>query len=149
MKVLLLEHVEDLGKAGDLVEVKPGYANNYLLPRGLAAIATKANMNEIKAKQRAAQARAQRELEAAQEQGKKLQGKVVVIKAKSGEAGRLYGTITNQDVADELFQHEIEVDKRNIQISEDIKSVGKYEAQVRLHPEVTTDFVISVEALEE
>lgn len=149
MKVLLLEHVEDLGKAGDLVEVKPGYANNYLLPRGLAAIATKANMNEIKAKQRAAQARAQRELEAAQEQGKKLQGKVVVIKAKSGEAGRLYGTITNQDVADELLQHEIEVDKRNIQISEDIKSVGKYEAQVRLHPEVTTDFVISVEALEE
>ncbi|MDO5015616.1 MAG: 50S ribosomal protein L9 [Eubacteriales bacterium] len=149
MKVLLLEHVEDLGKAGDLVEVKPGYANNYLLPRGLAAIATKANMNEIKAKQRAAQARAQRELEAAQEQGKKLQGKVVVIKAKSGEAGRLYGTITNQDVADELLQHEIEVDKRNIQISEDIKTVGKYEAQVRLHPEVTADFVISVEALEE
>lgn len=149
MQVLLLEYVEDLGQAGELVEVKPGYANNYLIPRGLATIATKANMNEIKAKQRAAQAQAQRDLEAAQESGKKLQGKVINLAAKAGEAGRLYGTITSQDIADELVKHEIEVDKRHITISDDIKTLGKYEAHVRLHPEVTVDFVVDVEALEE
>ena len=149
MQVLLLEYVEDLGQAGELVEVKPGYANNYLIPRGLATIATKANRNEIKARQHAAQARAQRELELAQESGKKLQGKVVTLAAKAGEAGRLYGTITSQDVADKLAENEIEVDKRHITISDEIKTLGKYEAQVRLHPEVNVDFVIDVEALEE
>ncbi len=149
MKVLLLQDVEKLGRVGDLVEVKNGYANNFLIPRGLATAATKANVNEVKAKQHAAIARAKRELAAAEETGKKLQGKLVTLEAKAGEGGRLYGTVTNQDVADKLAEMDIHVDKRNIQIEESIKVVGEYDAAVRLHSEVTVPFVVAIKALED
>ncbi|MDO5033598.1 MAG: 50S ribosomal protein L9 [Eubacteriales bacterium] len=149
MKILLLEDVAKLGKAGDLVEVKAGYANNYLIPQGLASAATRANMNEVKAKQKAAIARAQRLLEEAEATGKRLQGKIISIGVKAGEGGRIYGTVTNQDVADQLASQDIMVDKRNIQIADNIKELGQYEATVRLHSEVTVPFTLELKALED
>lgn len=149
MKILLLETVENLGKAGDIVEVKDGYANNFLLPHGLGAVTTKANTNEIKARQQAALARAKRELEAAQAQANSLEGKVIEIFAKSGDQGHLFGTVTSQDIADKLVEREINVDKRNIKVADDIRTTGRYEAEVRLHPEVTAAFIVEVKNLEE
>lgn len=149
MKVLLLEDVAKLGKAGDLIEVKPGYANNYLIPQGLASAATRANMNEVKAKQKAAIARAKRLLEEAEETGKRLQGKIITIGVKAGEGGRIYGTVTNQDVADQLAKQDIIVDKRNIQMPDGIKELGQYEATVRLHSKVTVPFTVELKALED
>lgn len=149
MKVLLLSDVDNLGTEGDLVEVKDGYGYNYLIPQGLATIATKANMNQVIAQQRAAQHRAQKRLELAQEQGKSLQGKIISLAAKCGEGGRLYGTITKQDIADKLAEMGYELDRRHIQIDEDIKAVGEYEAEVRLHAEVTVPFTVEIKALEE
>lgn len=146
MKVVLLEDVKTLGKAGDLVEVRPGYANNFLIRQGLAARADKQNMNVVRTRQEAARARARKLLETAQETGKKLQGKVVTLKVKTGEAGRLYGTITNQDIADQLASQEIQVDKRDIVLDEAIKAVGEYAATVRLHPEVSVPFVVQIVA---
>lgn len=146
MKVVLLKDVKGLGCAGDLVEAKSGYANNYLFKNNLAAEATPQNLNDVKTRQKAEAAKAHQLLVEATETGKKLRGKKITLKVKTGEGGRLYGTITNQDVADELKSKGFEVDKRSIQIKTAIKGVGTYECEVRLHPEVTVPFVLDVQA---
>lgn len=148
MKVVLLQDVKGLGKNGELVEVKPGYANNCLFRQGLAVEATPDNLNIVKTKKKAEEAKAKQLLEEATETGKHLKGKKVTLKLKCGDGGRLYGAVTNQNIADELEAMGFKVDKRNIQVKDAIKSVGSYEAEVRLHPQVTVPFIIEIKAVE-
>lgn len=149
MKIILVEDVAGLGQSGDIVDVKPGYANNHLFRKGLALPSTPANMNEVKMRQKAAAAKAQQRLEEAQEQAKHLEGKSVVVKLKCGDAGRIYGSITSQDIADAIEAMGLQVDKRQIKVEDQVKSVGDYPAEVRLHPEVIVPFVLQVAALED
>ncbi|NMA17738.1 MAG: 50S ribosomal protein L9 [Clostridiaceae bacterium] len=146
MKVLLTEGVKGLGQAGDVVDVKPGYARNYLFRRGLACEVTKANMNEIAMRRKQKQEEAERQLKRARETAEALEGQQLVYAANAGTAGRLYGTVTTQNIADLLKEKGFEVDKRNIQVDEAIKTVGTHQVMLKLHPEVSCRFVLDVKA---
>ena len=144
MKVVLMDDVKGLGNAGELVEVKRGYANNFLFHRDLAIEATPQNLNMVKTKQKAFEAKAQQRLEKATSLAKEIQGKRVVLSLKGGEVGRVYGTVTNQDIASALAEMGFEVEKRDIVCKEQIKSAGVYPVDVRLHPEVSAAFEVEV-----
>ncbi|HHW93396.1 MAG TPA: 50S ribosomal protein L9 [Clostridiaceae bacterium] len=146
MKVLLLEGVKGLGQAGDVVDVKPGYANNFLLKRKLAVPATKDNMNAVEMKRRAKIEEEKTRLARAREIAKAVDGQRFVWTAKTGSAGRLYGTVTNQNIADMLSQHGYKVDKRDIMVSEPIKTVGSHRVTLRLHQDISVDFMLDVKA---
>ena len=146
MKVILLEDVKKVGKKDEIVEVSTGYANNYLIKKGLAKEATSSNLNEIKQKKGAEQANAARELAEAREVGKELKEKVFDKKMKAGDDGRLYGSLTNSDVADLLKSAGYEVDKRNITLATNIKNIGSVNAEVKLHRDVTVKITVRVEA---
>ncbi|HNZ63709.1 MAG TPA: 50S ribosomal protein L9 [Bacillota bacterium] len=146
MKVLLLESVKGLGHAGDVVEVKPGYANNYLFKRHLGVAVTKDNMNTVEMKRQAKIKDEENRLERAREIAAAVDGKHFICEAKTGSAGRLYGTVTSQNIADLLSKHGYEVDKRDITIGEPIKTVGTHQVTLRLHPDISVDFHIDVKA---
>ena len=136
IEVILREDVQSLGKAGALVRVKPGYARNFLLPRGLAYEATEGNKKRIAAETRAREARVAEERGKAQESADRLSGVAVTITAKAGEGERLFGSVTAQDIADALERAGHPVDKRKIDLSHPIKQLGEHPVPVRLHAEV-------------
>ncbi|MDZ7799209.1 MAG: 50S ribosomal protein L9 [Trueperaceae bacterium] len=146
MNVILLEPVGTLGEAGDVVGVKPGYARNWLVPQGLALPATKGNQKELQARleQRARQL-SERKNDA--ERLKELLADAAVeIRVKAGEE-RIYGSVTNRDVADALKKaYDVEVDRRKIELSEPIKTLGRYTLPYKPHPEVTIDLDVVVVA---
>lgn len=146
MKVLLLEGVKGLGHAGDVIEVKPGYANNFLFKRKLAAPVTTDNLNVIEMKKRAKIEEEETRLALAREIAAAVKGKRFVWEAKTGSAGRLYGTVTNQNIADLLLRNGYKVDKRDITVSEPIKTVGSHQVTLRLHPDISVDFILDVKA---
>ena len=139
--VILREDVKSLGKAGELVRVKPGYARNYLLPRGLAFEATEGNKKRIAAETRARGARDQAERFAAT-----LGAVALTLKGKAGEEGKLFGSITAQDIADALAAQGHQVDRRRIELEHPIKTVGHHTVAVRLHSEVHAEVRVSVVA---
>lgn len=136
MKIILLETIENLGKAGDVVDVKPGYANNYLIRQGLALADTPQNMNIVRTKKRAIEAKEAQMLEEAKATGAKLEGETIELTVRAGEGGRLYGAITSQDLADILEERGFNVDRRDIKLGEPIKELGEKEIEIHLHPEV-------------
>lgn len=145
MKVILLEDVKKLGKAGEIVKVSDGYARNMLLPKQLAKEATAGNIKALEKQ------KAQKEEEIAQEKAKaeeirkQLQGKVVQLKSKGGEGGRLFGAVTNMDVSTAIKdQFGIEIDKKKIRIPEPIKTVGDHEAELRLFTEINANIKVKV-----
>ncbi|HLT58105.1 MAG: 50S ribosomal protein L9 [Limnochordales bacterium] len=145
MKVILLQDVKNLGKKNDLVEVAEGYARNYLIPRGLAAEATAANLRQRDHSLKAESRRRQREEEQAQAAAAKLQGQRIVIRVKAGEGGRLFGSVTSADIAREVErQAGVSLDKRRIELEEPIKAVGTYEVPVKLHPGVQATLAVQV-----
>ena len=146
MKVILLQDVKDLGKKGELVESKDGYARNFLFPRKLAEEANNSNMKEMNEKEGSKKLKKKQELEQAKELAKKIEETKVVIKTKSGDGGRLFGSITTKDIAEILKdEHDIEADKRKIEIDGgNIKTMGTTEALVKLYPSVTAKFKIQV-----
>lgn len=146
MKVILLKDVKELGKKGDLVEAKDGYARNFLLPRKLAEEATGSNLKEFKEKEKSKKIQAKQELEQAKELAKQIEQTKVVIKTKAGENGRLFGSITTKDVAEVLKkEHKIEVDRRKMEIDGgNIKDMGTTQAEVRVYPSVVARFKIQV-----
>ena len=145
MKVILQQEVKKVGKKGDILEVAEGYARNFLLPKGLALEATAANINLLK-QQKAAEAHKQQKLlEEAKALGEKIKGAAVVIKAKIGEGGRMFGSVTGKDVADALEkQYKLSLDKRKIELKDAIKSLGEYTVPVKIHAEVTVDLQVKV-----
>ena len=144
MEVLLKSDVKGLGKKGEKVSVSEGYARNFLFPRGLAAEMNAQLMSELKNKESSEKFKADEELKAAKNFASKINGQTVVIKAKGGTNGRLFGSVTAKEIANVVStKFSVKVDKRKITV-DDIKAFGTYNAQVRLHPQVTADFKVQV-----
>jgi large subunit ribosomal protein L9 len=146
IEVILREDIKTLGKAGEMVRVKPGYARNYLLPQGLAYEATEGNKKRIAAETRARGARSAAEKTEAERAAAKLSAVSLTIPGKAGEEGKLFGSVTAQDVADALGREGHAVDRRRIELEHPIKSLGEHLVSVRLHPEVHAEVRVSVVA---
>lgn len=144
MKVILMADVKGQGKKGDLINASDGYAKNFLLPKGLAKIADKSAINELEGKKSAAAYHKNQEELRAKELAEKLEGKKVTFKAKSGENGKLFGSITAQDVATEIkMQLHLEVDKKKLQL-DSIKTLGTTEATVKIYPGISAKVKVEV-----
>ena len=145
MKVVLLEDVKGTGKKDQIIEVSDGFARNFLLPKKKAKEATTETLNAIeKAKQAAAFREAQKKQEA-EVLSKTLKGKVVNVTARGGEAGKLYGTVTNQEIADALkAQLNVDLDKRKIELDEPIRTAGQHFATLRLNAGISTRVIVNV-----
>ncbi|SFL61399.1 50S ribosomal protein L9 [Geodermatophilus ruber] len=144
-KLILTQEVSGLGSAGDTVEVKGGYARNYLLPRGLAIAATRGAEKQIESLRRARSAREVRSLEEAQAVAGRLAGLTVRVPARSGEGGRLFGRVTTADVTSAVAAAGgPELDRRRVELPSSIKTTGQHTVTVRVHPEVVTQLAIEV-----
>ena len=145
MKVILLKDVKGTGKKNEVKEVSDGYARNYLLPKKLAVPADNTNLKELNEKNTSKELKAQKEYEAAVELGKKMEELNVVIYAKAGDGGRLFGSITSKDIAEQIKkQHNIEVDKRKITLDEPIRVLGSRFVDIKIHQKVTTRLRVDV-----
>lgn len=148
MKVILTKNVKSQGKKGDLINVSDGYANNFLLPKGLAMPATKQAINELEGKKGAEQYHKNMEEQKARNIADRLKEIKVLIKAKSGKEGKLFGSVTSKDVAEALkAQYNISVDKRKIDLPDGIKTCGIREVKVTLYTGVTGTFKVEVSEL--
>ena len=146
MKVILLQDVKGKGKKGQMLEVSDGYARNYMLPRKIAVEATADAVNTMRMNDKAAAERAAKERAEALEVSKKLRDMTLVVTAKGGGAGRLFGSVTNQEIADALkAKTGIVLDKRKIVIADPIKSVGTYTVQCKLGYEITAPLTVKIE----
>ncbi|NLG50679.1 MAG: 50S ribosomal protein L9 [Chloroflexi bacterium] len=146
MRVILLKDVKRLGKAGEEKNVAEGYARNFLIPRGLAMLATDAARAQV-ASQAASRARQEAdEKAAAQAQAQQMENVELVFKMRTGESGRLYGSVTNADIAEKLEERVGQaIDKRKIQLEEPIKEIGRQKVEVKLHPDVKVTLTVIVE----
>jgi large subunit ribosomal protein L9 len=145
MKIILTHEVPNLGSAGDVVEVKPGYARNYLLPQGFAINWTKGGQKQVDQIQRARASREIRDLDQARSIAEQLKQADAHIVARVGDAGRLFGSITAADVVAALDEAGgPKIDRRRVELPGTIKSIGTYDVKVKLHPEVTAKFKLQV-----
>lgn len=148
MEVILMEDVKSLGKKGDIVKVNDGYARNFILPKKLGVEATKQNLYDLKVKKDAEDRRLQEILVEAKELAKKLETSTVNLKIKAGEGGKTFGSISTKEIAAALNEQAgLELDKKKIQLSEPIKNAGSYTVGVKLHPKVTVELKVVVEAV--
>ena len=144
MKVILLQDVKKMGKKGDVIEASDGYARNYLFPRKLAEEATANALHVVNAKKENERKKKLVELEAAQKLAAELKGKEVTINAKAGDSGRLFGAITNKDVAEAInSEFNLSIDKKKVVVNT-IKVAGTYEVEVKLYPEVSTKMKVNI-----
>ena len=145
MKVILLQDVKGKGKKGQMIEVSDGYARNFMLPRKMAIEATPDAINTMRMNDKATQERIAREKAEALAVSKQLREMTVVVTAKGGGAGRLFGSVTNQEIADALAKTGIKLDKRKIVISDAIKNVGTYTVTCKLGYEITAPLTVKIE----
>jgi ribosomal protein L9 len=147
VKVILKEDVKALGKKGKVCEVSDGYARNFLIPRGLAVEATQGNVQDLVHKQKQEELRKQKEKQAALDLSQKIENMDIIVKVKVGEKGRLFGSVTNKEIAEVLEkEYQLKLDKRKIEVKEPIKGLGEYQVTVKLHFEVTANLKIKIEA---
>ena len=147
MNVILLDNVENLGKIGDLVKVKPGYGRNYLLPQGKAALATPENMKEIEARRAELEKAAAEELAAARARSESISGMELVISANAGPEGKLFGSVGPIDIAEAFEKVQVEVQRSEVRMPEGpIQELGEFVIGVHLHPEVNVDITVRVVA---
>jgi large subunit ribosomal protein L9 len=147
VKVILRQDIDKLGAAGEIVAVKPGFARNYLLPRGYAYEATQANLRELETERSRAEARSRRAYLEARRRASQLEEVSLTFHAKAGEESKLFGSITSSDIAERLNgegQVDFEVDRRSIELDEPIKSLGVFSVAIRLHPEVKPEIKVWV-----
>ncbi len=144
MKVILRQDFEPLGKIGDVVDVKDGYARNYLIPKKIVYPATPGSLKTIEEEKKRLQAKLQREKKSAELLLVELEKVSVTIPVEVGEEDRIHGTVTTQMIADALLEKGYEIDKRKIELDEQIKTLGIYNAKIKLHPEVTATVKIWV-----
>ncbi len=148
MKVILLEDIKGTGKKGDMVEVSDGHGRNFLIPKGLAKKATEGNVKEMKAHKKSMKKRKEEELDDAKALKEKIEKLEVTIKAKAGDGGRLFGSVTNNDIAKAMAsQHKIKIDKKKIDMEGPIRQLGYSQVPCKLHQEVTA--TIKVHVIEE
>jgi len=146
VKVILREDVPNLGSAGEIVSVKPGYARNYLLPRGFAYEATEANLRQLEEEKRRAEQRARREYLEARRRAAALEDISLTFRVRAGEESKLFGSITAADIADRLNEQglDFQVDRRDVMLEEPIKSLGVYSVPINLHSEVRPEIKVWV-----
>lgn len=146
MKIILREDVENLGKGGELVEVRAGYGRNFLIPRGLAVLANAKNVRDLEHQRKVAEAKAAKLKQSAEALAKRLSETPVTLKRKVGEQDKLYGSVTALDVAEALAARGLQLDRRAIDLAEPIKTVGDHDVSVKLHREVVGKVKVTVEA---
>ena len=149
MKVILTQDVKGQGKKGEVKNVSDGYANNFLIKKGLAVPATNDNMNILKNKNASEEHKRQVELDNAKALKDQIEGKEIVIETKGGEGGKLFGSITSMDIADGIKKTlKVDVDKRKILLKDNIKLAGVYEVEVKLHKDVTAKVKVNIKTKE-
>lgn len=148
MKLILKKSMPNLGDAGEVVDVKPGYGRNYLIPQGIAYVASEANMKRIEEEQTKAQERARRDFLEARRRAAQLEGLVLTFRERAGDDGKLFGSVTAADIAEEARKTvdlDYEMDKRAVVLDEPIKALGSSTVSIRLHPEVEVEIEVEVE----
>lgn len=149
MNIILTENVEGLGNIGDLVKVKPGYARNYLVPRGLAVEANTRNVKELEHQKRQLERKMQKVTQAAELVKGKVEAVSCELALRAGEEGKLFGSVTSMELGAKLAEAGIEVDRKKIQLDEPIKALGEYEVPVKLDAGVVATLKVTVVAAEE
>jgi large subunit ribosomal protein L9 len=144
MKVILKENIETLGNIGDIVKVAPGYARNYLLPKGLVIEATTKNAKAMEHTKRQMDYKKNKVLEQARGLAAKIEGLNIVLSHQAGEEGKLFGAVTNIELAEQLKGLGFEIDRKKIVLAEPIKHVGEFTAAIKVHPEVTATLKVNV-----
>lgn len=145
MKVILKQDLKGTGKKDDLINVAEGYARNYLFPKGLAVEATAGNLAELARKKKGHDQKQERELQQAQELGAKLEKVSLSMPVKTGEGGRLFGSISNRDIAESLEKEKgLKIDKRKIELEGTIKELGSYPVTIKLHPQVSVQIQVKI-----
>lgn len=145
MKVILLEDVKGTGKKGQVLEVSDGHARNFLLPRKLAVEATKASIADLDAKQKQADHKLHKELAAAQALAAQLKDKAVRISVRVGENGKMFGSVTNKEIAEAIqSQLDVTIDRKKIVLSDPVRATGRYTVPVKLHPQVSAQVTFDV-----
>jgi large subunit ribosomal protein L9 len=144
MKVILNNEVPNLGDAGDVVKVAPGFARNYLLPRGLATVANEGSLAVLEHQKRVAEAKRRKALADARALASKVEATPVTIRRETGEDDRLFGSVSNRDIADALGQEGIAVDRKHILLEEPLRNIGIFTVPVRLHKDVTANVKVFV-----
>ncbi len=144
MKVILIDEIRGLGTRGDVVNVKDGYARNYLLPKNLAREATAGNLKSVEQERKKWALLAQKEKEQATKAAESVKGTRVTVQKRVGENGQLFGSVTANEIADALTAKGLEVDKRRIELAQPIKSLGTHDVEVRLYRDVTAKIQVEV-----
>ena len=144
MKVILIDDIRGLGSRGDVVNVKDGYARNYLLPKNLAREATAGNMKSVEQERKKWALLAAKEKEQAEKAAGAVKGTKIVVQKRVGESGQLFGSVTANEIADALTEKGFEVDKRRIELGHPIKTLGMHDVEVRLHKDVTAQIQVEV-----
>ena len=144
VKLILREDVPSLGEAGDLVTVKPGFARNYLVPQGKATVATEANVRELEHQKRVVAEKLAKELKDVEAVRDKLQALTLQVSARVGEEGKLFGSVTNVQIAELLEQHGFTIDRRKIALGEPIKEAGEHVVPVQLRRELVAEIKLNV-----
>ena len=148
MKVILLQDVKSKGKKDDIINVSDGYARNFLLPKNLAVETTPKNLNDIKLKKANEAHIAAEELAAAKEEAGRIEKASVTLKIRAGEGGKTFGSVTSKEIAEAAKEQAgLNIDKKKIVLPDPIKAVGAYKITIKLHPEVSTELAVNVEAL--
>jgi large subunit ribosomal protein L9 len=144
MKVIFLKDVKGQGKKGEVKTVSEGYARNFLIPRGLVSIASDGNVKQLEQQSNAEKKKRDQEKERAEKLAEQIEALTIQIKAKSGEGGRLFGSITSKQIADELEGRKIKIDKRKIELGDPIRGLGVTEVPIKLHSEVKATLKVHV-----
>lgn len=145
MQIILLQRIVNLGKLGETVDVKPGYGRNFLIPHGKALPATAANIEKFEARRAELEAEEKKELDTAQERADALTDVNVIMRAKSGDEGKLFGSIGTRDIAEALTNSGLEVDRAEIKLPEGaLRQVGEYNVDIQLHHDVTATILVTI-----
>jgi len=144
MRLILTEDIPKLGDAGEVVKVKPGYGRNYLIPQGLAHLATERRVNEIEHNRRVIEERVKKQVGVHEATAARLGGVTLEFEMQSNEEGKLFGSVTNSDIHAQLAERGFEVERRKIQLGEHIKQLGEHDVKIRLHREVQVEIKVNV-----
>lgn len=144
MRVILKQEVPNLGEAGDIVSVKPGFGRNYLIPRGLAIAASEGSVRQVEHQNSVANAIRRKQLSAAQTLAAKIEDIAVTIRRQAGEDDKLFGSVTKRDIVEALAAEGVELDRRTLRLEDNIKSIGLFTVPVRIHKEVTGQIKVYV-----
>ncbi|KPK26346.1 MAG: 50S ribosomal protein L9 [Desulfobacterales bacterium SG8_35_2] len=148
MELILKKTVESLGEEGDIVKVKPGYARNYLIPKKIAVVANKANLNLLEQEKAIIEAKREKQRQEAEALSKTISGTIITIKHRVGEEDKLFGSVTAADISEKLAEKNIQVDKKNVLLAEPIKTLGEIIVPIKVGYQMTSEIKIQVVPLE-